>query len=258
MLKRTWGHRNLLMTLIRRQYQLRYRQSLVGFVWAIVPPLASLGVATIAFNKVLGVEAPGDASYSIFTLAGLIPWTFFASSLNTGIPSIINSTSMVQRLAFPRAVIPLSLIGVSLVDFGIAGLGFVIFAFITGVGIPATALWFPVLLLIEVVLIAGACLLGSALTVFVRDIRLGIGLLVGLWLFLTPVMYPLETVPADLRDLYLANPLTGLVESFRDILVYGTGLRLDLLVPSIVGAIGLLILGTWYFGTTERRFADVI
>lgn len=258
MLRRTWRHRDLLVTLVRRQYQLRYRQSLVGFVWAIVPPLASLGVATIAFHKVLGVEAPGNASYQIFTLAALIPWTLFASSLNTGIPGIINSTQMVQRLSFPRSVLPLSLVGVSLVDFGVAVLGFAIFAIIMGVGIPVTALWFPVLLLIELVLIAGICLLGSALTVFIRDIRLGIGLLVGLWLFLTPVMYPLDKVPDDLRKLYLLNPMTGLVESFRGILVYGTGLHLDLLLPSIAGAIFFLVVGAWYFGTTEARFADVI
>lgn len=258
MLKRTWAHRGLLLTLIRRQYQVRYRQSMVGFAWAIVPPLASLAVAMIAFNRVLGVEAPRGGSYPVFTLAALTPWTFFANSLVAGIPSIITNHPMVQRLAFPRAVLPLGAIGTSLIDFGLAGLSFVALAYLLGVGIPITALLFPVILLILVVLAAGVCLLASALNVFIRDIRLGIGLLMQLWLFLTPVLYPLQSVPDSLRPFYLANPMTGIVESFRRILVYGQGLSLDLLLPSIAGAILLLVVGSWYFAATERRFADVI
>lgn len=258
MLKRTWAHRGLLLTLVRRQFQVRYRQSMVGFAWAIVPPLASLAVAVIAFNRVLGVEAPRGGSYAVFTLAALTPWTFVANSIMSGIPSIIINHPMVLRLAFPRAVLPLGVIGTSLIDFALAGLGFVAFAYLTGVGIPVTALLFPVVLLILVVLVAGVCLLGSALNVFIRDIRLGIGLGMQLWLFLTPVLYPLETVPASLRPFYLANPMTGIVESFRRILVYGQGLSFELLLPSIVGALLLLLVGSWYFGATERRFADVI
>ena len=101
-------------------------------------------------------------------------------------------------------------------------------------------------------------LLGSAVTVFARDLRVGIPLLVQLWLFLTPVLYPLDAVPESLRRLYLLNPMTGLIVSFRDVLLYGRIPELKILVPALVGAILLLVLGTWYFRSTEDRFADVI
>jgi lipopolysaccharide transport system permease protein len=247
------------LSLIRRQFQIRYRQSLVGYTWAILPPLASLFVATVVFHGVIGVKSgkPG-VPYTLFTLAALTPWTFFANSLTSGIPSVVASIQMVTRLPFPRAVIPLSSIGTSLIDLAISLVGFILFALITGQGVPLTAMWFPLILVIEVILIAGIVLLGSALNVFARDIRLGVPLLTQLWLFLTPVMYPLDTVKGGLRYLYLLNPMTGLVEVFRQILAYGEQPSIELLLPATVGAVVLLGIGTWYFSSTEERFADAI
>jgi len=258
-LHRLWTYRDLVVSLIRRQFQLRYRQSLVGISWAIFPPLASLLVATVVFHEVIGVQSPkAGVSYPLFTLAALTPWTFFANSLTSGVPSIVGSMQMVTRLPFPRAVIPLSMIGTSLLDLGIASVGFVVFAIVTGSGIPLTALWFPALLALEVILVIGVVLLGSAINVFARDVRLAIPLLTQLWLFLTPVMYSLESVPDSLRPLYLINPMTGLVELFRQVLAYGQAPSLDLVVPALAGAVALLLVGFWYFTAIEDRFADVI
>jgi lipopolysaccharide transport system permease protein len=257
--RKLWTYRYLVRSLIRRNYQLRYRQSTVGFVWAILPPLASLVVASVVFHGVIGVQSPRPGvPYTLFTLAALTPWTFFAQSLSSGIPSIVGSIQMVTRLPFPRAVIPISTIGTSLIDLGIALVGFLAFAMLTGHGVPLTALWFPIILLIELALIAGVVLLGSALNVFARDIRLAVPLITQLWLFLTPVMYSLETVPDGMRFFYQLNPMTGLVEVFREVLAYGEAPSLELLLPAIVGAIALLVGGAWYFSATEDRFADVI
>jgi lipopolysaccharide transport system permease protein len=115
-----------------------------------------------------------------------------------------------------------------------------------------------VLLLIEMLLAAGVVLLGSALNAFARDIKLAVPIAMQLWLFLTPVMYPLSRVPAHLRPFFTANPMTGIVASFRNILISGIGLQLDLLLPSLVGSAALLLVGVWYFGAVETRFADVI
>jgi len=132
--------------------------------------------------------------------------------------------------------------------------------FVYGIGesIPATAIWFGALLIIEIALAVGVVLLGSALNVFARDIKLMTPMAVQLWLFATPVMYPLREVPAGLRPWYLANPMTGIVESSREILIYGHGLRLGLLLPAVVGAVIVLVIGSWYFSATEARFADAI
>jgi lipopolysaccharide transport system permease protein len=257
-LRRLWAHRALVLTLIRRQYQLRYRQSAVGFTWALIPPLATLGVGVVLFHGVFGVGKATDP-YEVQVLAALIPWTFFATSVTTGVPSIIGSLNMVTRLAFPRAVLPLSAVGLSFLDMAIAAMAFVALVLIQGVGLPITALWAPALLLIEITLVVGVVLLGSALNVFARDIRLAVPLLVQFWLLLTPVMYPLAEVrDSPFYSLFLVNPMTGLVESFKQVLVGGQAPRFEVLFPAMVGAVVLLVVGVWYFRSVEPRFADVI
>jgi len=257
MIRRLWIQRALLLTLIRRQYQLRYRQSFVGFVWALLPALGTVGVGAVLFDRVIGVDT-GRTPYGVFALAALVPWTFFANSISMGVPSVISASSMVTRLAFPRAVLPLAAVGLSVIDFGVVGVAFVGVALLTGEGLPLTAFWAPLLLLIELPLVCGVVLLGSALNVFARDIKLGVPLLVQFWLILTPVMYPLNSVPAGIKSWYMANPMTGLVESFRMVLVRGEPPTIELLLPAAIGAVVMTFIGLWYFSVIEPRFADAI
>ena len=258
MLRRTWAHRQLLFTLVRRNYQIRYRQSLAGLVWALVPPLAALGVGTVLFGVVFRVDT-GGISYPLVAMTALVPWTFFANSLTQGVPSIVGNLNMVTRLAFPRAVLPLSMVGLSLLDLGVAAVALVVLAFALGEGIAAgAALWAPLLLLLELPLAVGLVLLGSAMNVFARDVRLAVPLLVQFWLFLTPVLYPLSETPPGLRGAYLANPMTGLVVSFRRAVLFGEAPDMAVLWPTVAGAAGAFLIGWWYFSSTEPRFADVI
>jgi lipopolysaccharide transport system permease protein len=256
-IRSAWSYRHLVLSLISRQFRLRYRQSTVGIGWAIVPPLASMGVATLVFGSVLGVDT-GNTNYSLFTLAALIPWQLFASSMTTGVNSVVQSASMVTKIPFPRVVLPLSSVGLALVDFSLAALIFIPFAFLLGDGIPPSAVWFPLLILVEIVFAAGIVLFASALNVFARDARVIVPLLMQLWLLVTPVMYPLREVDESLRFFFLANPMTGLAVSFRQVLIFNTAPNLQLLVPSLVGAVAAFLIGFGYFKATERRFADVI
>jgi lipopolysaccharide transport system permease protein len=254
--KGLWSHRFLMVTLIRKLFQLRYRQSAAGFLWSIVPPLATLAMATLVFHEVAGVDT-GKIPYSAFAIAGLAPWTFFSNCLSAGVPSVVQQSQMITRLAFPRAVVPFSMIGVSLVDLSVAIIILFGFLFVTGFPIPGTVAWFPLLLLLEIVLVSGVVLLTSAINVFARDLKLGLPLFTQLWLFLTPVMYPLSKV-GRFRTLYLLNPMTGLMESFRDVLLIGRAPNLGLLAPSLIGAAVLVGLGIWYFSAVESRFADAL
>jgi lipopolysaccharide transport system permease protein len=256
--KGLWSHRFLMVTLIRRQFHLRYRQTAVGWIWSILPPLATLAMATLVFHKVAGVEAPGNTSYGAFTLVALAPWTFFTNCLSAGVPSVVQGSQMVTKLAFPRSVIPLSMIGVSLVDLAIANGLLFAYLLITGVPIPSTIAWFPLLLLIEVLLVSGVVLLMCSLNVFARDIKLGLPLFTQLWLFLTPVLYPLSEVGDDLRNLYLLNPMTGLVASFREVILVGRPPSMELLTPSLIATGVLMLVGIWYFSSVEHRFADAL
>jgi lipopolysaccharide transport system permease protein len=256
-IRRVWSHRDLVVSLVRIQYKLRYRQSVAGLAWAVLPPLATLGVATIVFHRVVGVRS-GKVPYAIFTMAALVPWTFFANSLNQGVNAVAGALPMVTRLPFPRAALTLSIVGLSLLDFAVAGALYLIFALAMGTGLPVSAAWVPALVLIEVLLTTGIALWASAINVFARDLRLAVPIAIQLWLFITPVMYPLSAVPRDLRLWYRINPMTGLVDSFRRVLVDAQSPDPGLLLPTLIGAVAVLVAGWWYFAATEFRFADVI
>ena len=257
LLRRLWAHRGLVASFMRRMFQLRYRQSAVGIAWAFVLPLVTVGMGSLVFDEVAGVDT-GGTPYVVFVMAALVPWSFCANSVLFGVISITTSMQLVTRLPFPRAALPVSVVGVALIDLAVSAFLFVVVAVTVGSGIPLSALWLPLPLAVEVVLVAGVVLLLSAVNVFARDIGLAAPLLVQLWLFLTPVLYPLASVPSHLRGLYLLNPMTGLVETFRDILVYGHAPRPEMIVPAAVGAAAAFLLGRWYFAASEPRFADVV
>jgi lipopolysaccharide transport system permease protein len=252
-----WTHRGLVLMIARRQFQLRYRQSAVGVIWAVAPTIGTLFAATLVFDRVVKVDT-GSVPYSLFALSALAPWTFFANSLTAGVPSVAQAQTMITRLPFPVASLPIATVGTSLIDLAASTGVFLVFLLLTRTPLPATAVWFPALVGIELVLITGLVLLGSALNVFARDIKLVVPTFTQLWLLLTPVMYPLDSVPARIRPLYLLNPMTGIVESFRATLVYGRSPDPALLAPTIIEAGFLLAAGLWYFGATRRRFADVV
>jgi lipopolysaccharide transport system permease protein len=256
-LRGIWSHRFLIVSLVRREFRIRYRQSLAGFGWAIVPSLVTLAAATVVFRDVAKIDT-GQVPYPVFAFAALAPWTFFANSLSSGVTSVTRDSQMVTRLPFPRIALPLAMIGASFADLAIASATFVVFAYVTGNPLPLTAAWYPFLLVVEIVFATGVVLFLSGLNVFARDVKVAVPVGIQLWLFLTPVLYPLSAVPSNLRSLYLLNPMTGLVESFRRVLVFGQGIDWSLMALSILGAFVALVVGTWYFGATEKRFADVV
>lgn len=257
MFRRLWSHRYLVFSLVRREYQVRYRQSAFGLIWAIVPSLILLATATLVFHRVARVDT-GDTWYPIFVFAALAPWTFFASSLTGGVTGVTRASQMVTRLPFPKAALPLAMVGTALIDLAIASATFVVFAYVTGHPLPLTAVWYPPLLVIEIVLATGVVFFISAVNVFARDLKLAVPVLIQLWLFLTPVFYPLSAVPENLRRWFVINPMTGLADSFRRVLVDGLTPDAVLLMPAMIGAAVALVIGTWYFAATESRFADVI
>jgi lipopolysaccharide transport system permease protein len=230
---------------------------MVGVAWAVLPTLVTLGAATLVFHRVARVDT-GSIPYPIFMFAALVPWTFLAGSMTFGVQSITAFQSMVTRLPFPTAAIPFSVLGTAFIDLGVSAAIYVVFAVAGGYGVPATALWFPLLLAIEIPLVLGVIILGSALNVFARDVKLAVPLATQLWFFLTPVMYPLTAVPPELRTFYTLNPMTGIVVSSRRILLLGEAPDFSLLIPAIIGAVVLFATGLWYFGATESRFADVL
>jgi lipopolysaccharide transport system permease protein len=258
-----WAYRELLFFLVWRDVKVRYKQTALGAAWAILQPLLSMVVFTIFFGRLAGVGSDG-LPYPIFSYVGLLPWTFFSQGVGQASTSIVSTATLVQKVYFPRLIIPLAAIVSGIVDFAVAFvvlLGMMPFYAVR----PSWKLVFlPPLLLLAFAATTGIGLLLAALNVRYRDVRYIVPFCIQLWLFATPVIYPMSRVAEKLDALgiplwvYGLNPMVGVVQGFRwSILGTGTGLE-SVLVTSIVTSSLLLGAGLVSFRRLERTFADVV
>jgi lipopolysaccharide transport system permease protein len=254
--KELWAFRELLWVLTARDVKVRYKQTVLGFVWAIIQPLMMMVVFSVLFGRLAKMPSDGYP-YPIFVYAGLLPWTFFASAVSTSANSLVGSAQLISKVYFPRLIVPMASVGSSLVDFAIAsGVLFLLMAYY-GFGLTINLLMLPFLVasLILVALGIGTCL--SALTVAYRDFRYVIPFMVQFWLFATPVIYPSSIVPADWRWLFYLNPMAGIIGGFRAAFLGGSFDWFALAI-SLSVAIAMFLIGIAYFEKVERRLADII
>jgi len=251
-----WEYRELLWTMTTRDIRVRYKQTVLGAGWAIVRPLLTMILFTVIFGRFAKMPSDG-LPYPIFVYAALLPWTFFATAVTAGASSLVGSASMLSKVYFPRLIIPLSSVGGALVDLLVSA-GFLLLMMLWyGVGWTAQlALALPLLVLL-VAIGAGVGTLLSAVTVTYRDFTHITPFLVQLWMYATPVVFPLSIVPERWRRLLYLNPMTGIVEGFRAALL-GKPLDLIALASSFAWAVVLLVAALAYFERVERRFADII
>jgi lipopolysaccharide transport system permease protein len=247
----------LLKNLTRREVMGRYSQSLFGAGWAIAQPLATMAVFTLVFAR-LGRMPSDGAPYPLFAFAALVPWFFFANSVTSGTASLVTYRNIVTKTYFPREIVPLAQVGSRLVDLTAASALFVLFLVYYRVGLSPWVGLVPLFVALLVLFTLGVTLATSALNVFYRDVTPVVQIGLQLWLYLTPVAYPLSAVDSRLRPFFLANPLTGVVEGLRAILVLGrepewpvVGISAALILTIFAGAAVL-------FKKTDKYFADVI
>jgi lipopolysaccharide transport system permease protein len=250
-------YRDLLWLWTIRDLQVRYKQSLLGIGWAVLQPLALTLIFTLVFSYLVRIDT-GGVPYPVFAFVALVPWTFFATSLSTGIPSLINNMNLVTKVKFPREILPMASIGSAFVDFlcgFVVFLGMlVVYGFRPGVHV----LWLIPLLVVQMALSMSLTLLGGAAIVFFRDVRFVIPLLVQLWMFATPVIYPANLVPDRWRVLYFINPMAGIIDSYRRIWVFGEEPLLWALALGAVVSAMLLLISYPVFKRLEPTFADLI
>jgi len=252
-----WTHRELLWFWIQREVRVRYKQSILGIAWAILQPAALAAIFSLVFSVLVRVPSDG-IPYPLFAYAALVPWSFFATSLNQGIPSLVNQMNLITKAAFPKEILPLGAIGASLVDFCFAFGVFIGMLLVYRYPLSATMLWLPLLVLLQTGLAVGVTLIGSALNVFFRDIRFVIPLAVQIWMYATPIVYPSSLVPAHLRTLYALNPMVGIIESYRNIFLHGRPPDWTLLATGALSTTILLLAGYAFFKRVEPIFADII
>jgi len=256
-LRRLIGYRELLWSLTLRDIKVRYKQSLLGVSWAILQPLAMTLIFTVVFSYFTRIDTHG-IPYPIFAYAAMLPWTFFANSLSFGVPSIVNNTNLVTKIYFPRETFPLAAVMACFVDFLVASAVFVGLMIHYHYGLNIHMLWLPAVIMIQIVLALAISLFLSAINVFFRDIRFAIPLLVQVWMFASPVIYPVSMVPERLRALYMLNPMAGVLDTFRTVLLKGASPHLPYLIPAASVAIILLVVSYAAFKRLEMKFADFI
>ena len=252
-----YHYRDLLWLWIGREVRVRYKQSALGVAWAVLQPLALTVVFTLVFSRLIQVDT-GGVPYPIFAYSGLVPWTFFATSLAFAIPSLVNNLNLVGKIYFPREILPLANIGAALLDFAMAGLVFAGLMLIYQIPLTLNVLWVVPLIIIQIMLTIGVTLLGAAAIVFFRDVRFVIPLLVQIWMYASPVIYPTDLVPPQYQALYFLNPMAGLIDGYRRALVYGQPPQADAVGLSAVISLTLLLSGYFIFKRSEPVFADLI
>lgn len=252
-----WRYRELLGFLAWRDIKVRYKQTTLGVLWALLQPLVTMGIFSFIFGVLAGMGR-GDPRYPLVVMAGVLPWQLFSAALAGASGSLVANTHLISKVYFPRLIVPLSAIAVALLDFGVAlGLYGALAAYF---GEPLTwrCLLLPAFMACALLTALGAGLWLTALTVKFRDFRYIVPFLLQVGLFLSPIGFRTDVLP-NWRDLLAFNPLTGVIEGFRWSLLHDAApLHLPGLLISVLVMFILLGSGIWYFRRTERQFADVI
>ena len=251
-----WAYRELLSVLTMRDIKVRYKQTVLGAGWAIIRPFLTMVIFSVVFGQLAKMPSDGYP-YPVFVYAALLPWTFFAAAISTSGQSLIGSSGLVSKVYFPRLIIPLSSVGAGLIDLLISTGILLLLMLWYGVGWTWNLLAVPLLLAAVVFAALGVGTLLSALTVSYRDFTHLTPFLVQIWMYVTPVIFPVTLVPERWQWLLYLNPMTGLVEGFRSAFL-GKPFDLAGLGISCAIIIAVLFAGVMYFEKVERRFADII
>lgn len=249
--------KDLLYFLVIRDIKVKYKQTVLGGLWAIIQPFFSMVVFTLFFGKLAKIPSDG-IPYPIFSFTAMIAWTYFASSVSASGNSMIGSANLISKVYFPRLIVPLTPVLAGLLDFFIAFLVLIGMMFYFHV-YPSPLIWVvPFLVLLMIFTASGVGMFLAALNAKYRDIRYAIPFLVQLWMFASPVVYPTSMVPEKYRILYSMNPMVGVIEGFRSVLLGTVSFPYKMLSISLIFSAVLFIAGALYFKQTERYFADIL
>lgn len=251
-----WKYRELFYIFVWRDIKVRYRQTFLGIGWAIFQPFITMIVFTLFFG--MWVRVPSDGiPYPIFVYAGLLPWMLFSNGLNRASMSLLNESNIIGKIYFPRLIIPISSFGVGILDFIISFILLLIMMFYYDVKLTGSLLILPLLLISTLLAAIGISIWLSALTVTYRDVKYISPFLIQIWMYATPIIYPVSVVPQEWKWILLLNPLSSLIDSFRSAL-FEKPFDWLALVISLLISITVFVLSLFYFKKVEYRFADII
>jgi lipopolysaccharide transport system permease protein len=250
-------NRELLLVWTWREIQVQYKQSVLGIAWAILQPLSLMLIFTVVFSVIVRVPT-GDIPYPLFSYAAVLPWTYFATSITLGVPSLVVNLNLVTKVRMPREVFPLAVVLAGFVNYAVASLLFFGMLFFYQVQLNWTVIWVVPLLVIQILLSIAVVLAGSALNVLFRDIRFIVPLAVQLWMYVTPVIYPVDLVPEQIRTIYFLNPMAVVIDGYRDAILLGLVPNINYMALAFCISLSLLIIAFGLFKKLEPVFADII
>jgi lipopolysaccharide transport system permease protein len=250
-------YRDLFTFLVIRDIKVKYKQTVLGGVWAVIQPFFLMVVFTIFFGKFAKIPSDG-IPYPIFNYSAMVAWTYFSTAISTSANSVVGSSNLVTKVYFPRILIPFTPVIAGLLDFAVAFM--VLLAMMAYYHIYPTSmiLFLPLLIILMILITSGIGMIFAALNAKYRDIKYMVPFLVQFWMFATPIVYPASLIPRRYLFIYALNPMTGVVEGFRSALLGTVAFPLEIVSISAVVSLGIFILGLAYFKYVERFFADII
>lgn len=255
--KKIYQYRELLWNLTAREIKARYKQSILGYFWVLLNPFFQMVVMALIFSVVMKIPSQG-IPYPVFLYVGLLPWNLLSKSLESATNSLVNNAALIKQIALPRELFVISTILAKLVDFFLATTVLILFMVYYQTGISTNLLWCIVILLIQMIFTLGLGLLLAALNLFYRDIQYLLGLILVLWMYLTPVIYPLDIVPENYQFIFKLNPMAIIINAYRQAVFGQTAVDYASLGWTALAAIGILLISYRIFKKLEGLFADVV
>lgn len=252
-----WRRRELLWHMTVRHLRGQYKQSVLGYAWAFVNPLSQMLIMTFVFSTILRFPSEG-IPYPLFLFVGLIPWIFFSNALGSGTDAVVGASSLVTKVYFPREVLPTAAVLTKLVDLGFGVL--ILMGLMVYYGYPPemTAWWLPILFSIHLIFALGLAFPLAALNLFFHDVRFLVGVVLTLWFYLTPVLYPVDIVPPRYQFIYEINPNSLFIHAYRRVLLHGDDPGIEKVLLGLLIAVATFLVGYYLFKRMESAFADRI
>jgi lipopolysaccharide transport system permease protein len=256
-LREVWDYRELLQILVWRDLKVRYRQTFLGVIWVVAQPLLTTLIFTLLFNRIGHITAGTNVPYSLFVMVALVPWTFFSGGVTASSNSLIGSAHLISKVYFPRFIVPTASVLAGIADLLVTLALVIVMLVVARVPVTAQLVLLPIGLLLCLVFALGVGLWMSALNVEYRDVKVIVPFLLQLWMYATPVVYPLSVIPQRFRWIAALNPMTGVIELFRASLL-GDPIPWSGVAYAVVMTALVTISGAYYFRRMERLFADVL
>ena len=248
-----YNYRELIKTSIKKDIGGKYKHSFLGVLWSFINPLLQIAVYAIIFPLIMKNDIP---NYTVFMVCGLIPWNYFATVINRASFTIIENGNIIKKVYFPREILPISLVTSETINFFISTIIIIGFTLAYGMGLTKYVLLYPLVLLVQYVLLLGISLIVSSVTVYFRDLQHFIGVLLQLFFYATPIVYAVETIPESFRWILKLNPMTYIINGFRDIFYYQQMPDIKMLIIALILGILLCVVGYFIFSKLQKKFAE--